>query len=172
MSVILVLDQDVQFGHFLEADFDDKHCIFACQTWQEALELLNDVRFECILYNPSFSGGDAPEHVSHIKSCQPYSQVVVFGERTIYELEAISEGLACHGAFIKTTDKVRLATQLNPFLEAAIPLKSQAQSGPLHLEQTETFNREELRKNTEASEDTPSRTPLKFNDSSRFNSIL
>lgn len=174
MSVILVLDKDPRFCQFMESDFNSTHCVFSSQTWNEALELLTDVRFECILFNPQLSSGDMKEQVAHIRTTQPYSQLVLFSEKTIYELEALNTSHKCDGAIVKTKDKSRLNEDLAPFLAAAVPLPSQPQTGPLNaiLEQTEKFTRSDLDATPDNPEDTPSRTKLKFNDSSPFNSIL
>ncbi|MDF1667746.1 MAG: hypothetical protein P1V97_38775 [Planctomycetota bacterium] len=174
MSVILVLDSDPRFCQFMESDFNSAHCVFSSQTWDEALELLNDVRFECILFNPDFSRGDIKEQLAHIRTCQPYSQLILFSEKTIYELDALNETFQCDGSIVKTKDKTKLNEGLEPFLAAAVPLPSQPQTGPLNtiLEQTEKFSRTDLDTAPDNPDDTPSRTRLKFNDSSPFNSIL
>lgn len=176
MSVILVLDKDPRFCQFMESDFNSAHCIFSSQNWNEALELLNDVRFEFILFNPDFSRGEVQEHLAQILLFQPYSKIILFAEKTIYELEALQESFLCHGALVKTMDRAKLNEGLAPFIAAAKPLPAPAteKSGPLDtvLEPTEKFSRNDFDEAPENPDDTPSRTRLKFNDSSPFNSIL
>ena len=116
MSVILVLDDDPVVGRFMEHAFPSEHCFIAVQTWEQALDVLQDVQFDLILVDNKIGDISSETLIDKIRQLQGCN-ILLFAARSQKELVRLSQQTMADGYIQKILDPVLLAGLLQPHLE-------------------------------------------------------
>lgn len=152
MAVILIIDSDPKVCEFAETGFPIDDCVIGAPSWEDALEVLEDITFDIVLLDGKLSGlykFNLIDQVRRLQGCP----ILLFAEGDPSHLETLSQGIMADGYVEKILDskhvlsKVQalMANQAHSFPETMSPSSCELEIGAFkkRLSDTHKFVRKQ-----------------------------